>query len=1212
MRYLRTFYRFAEVCLILALCVGLALAQSNRGTLAGTVLDSSGSAIAGATVTAIGAQTGIIYKATSNSTGGYRIGDMQIGVYDVTVEAQSFKKLTSPGITVDVNTTSARDFTLQPGGATEIVTVNGDLPNIESETADVGTIVTQKQILELPLALGGQGVLRSPEAFVFLTPGTTGPGSADRSDGAFQSKLAGGQNFGTEVLVDGASTVRADSGAAFDQTAPSVEALTEFKVTTSTLPAEFGRTTGGVESFTTRSGTNSFHGSIYDIFRNEALNANSWLNDSHLKHDVGQPDFDPSNFRKTVDKKNDFGGTFGGPVWIPKIYNGRNKTFFFFSWEQYLQQQGGNSLSLLPNDAMRNGDFSAFLGDPTGDINPCTGQPVLAGQIFDPATTRVVGGKTCRDPFVNNQIDPARISSVATNFIGLVPEPTINQSLPITSNQPNFVFKTANPVVATTTTVRVDHALSEKDKVFFSYSSRENTNHNGIPALPVPLDFGAQIQDFTTHYIRVGWDRAFSTSLLNHLNLGYNRVNSNDKASSVNGTNWDQVLGISGVEGPTFPVFTFDTSGGITLGSFGQFGQPVDADDVDNGIIAADSITWTRGRHTLRLGFDWRYQQFSVIDHAGESGSFEFSPNQTSFTPGSSGNTGNSFASFLLGQVERASSSVRASQPRWISNYYAGYAQDDFKVSRTLMLNLGVRYDVETPRHEALDNASMFSPTTPNPGAGGLPGALIFAGKGAGRTGHSSAFAPTYMKDVAPRIGFAYAPDRFGGKMAFRGGYGIYYGPLDYADFGKAGTLGFTASPQFGSDGFAAAIDIDNGFPSFAPPPNLDPSQANGGFGDGFGGLMYIAHEYSRPAMIQNWSLEIQRDLGANFSVNVGYVGQHATHLRSTIACVNCTDPSNLALGSILNQTVPFGGVSAPFPGFDGTVGNALRPFPQYHNINTDCCLENLGQSTYHALLTKLERRFHSGLNVLASYTWSKTLTNADSALPAFTTFSNGGSAQNPFNLKNEKDLSFQDIPHTFVLSYIYELPLGRNKKFLNHGGAVDKVVGGWQVGAVHRYQSGQPLALNCVQSVDTSAIGFDTCFRYDRVAGQPFKSQFADNKAKEDPLDFSYLNAAAVVDPNANVSTGVPGSTPYRFGDMPRVTAEARTPLYLTEDFSIIKRTPVTEGLNVLFKAELLNAFNRHVFGRPDSNPASSTYGRFGGSLLPQRQVQFILRLEF
>src|SRR4029077_3675221 len=282
MRSFRFLLQSFSIFLIVLFTASISNAQSDRGAISGTILDSSGAVVQGATIVATGVDTGAVYKANSTDTGAYRISDMQVGTYNLTVTAAGFKTSEQKGLVVQVNTTSSLDITLEAGDVKETLTVLADTPTLQTDTSDVGTIVDRRQIMELPLALGGQGVLRAPEAFVFLTPGTTGPGTGDNNNGVFQAKLAGGQNFGNEILLDGASTARADSGSSFDQTAPSVEALQEFKITTSTIPADFGRTSGGVESFATRSGTNSYHGVAYDIFRNEDLNANTWFNDFNL------------------------------------------------------------------------------------------------------------------------------------------------------------------------------------------------------------------------------------------------------------------------------------------------------------------------------------------------------------------------------------------------------------------------------------------------------------------------------------------------------------------------------------------------------------------------------------------------------------------------------------------------------------------------------------------------------------------------------------------------------------------------------------------------------------------------------------------------------------------------------------------------------------------------------------------------------------------
>src|SRR6267154_57202 len=410
------------LCLLM---LSTAAAQSDRGTIAGSILDSTGAAVSGAAVTIKGADTGSVYKTVSTRDGTYRISEIAIGRYDVTVEAPGFKVSLQTGVRVQINTVAALNVTLQPGDVKEEVSVVADAPTLQTESSDIGTVVGDKQIHELPLSLNstGQSFVRSPETFIFLTPGATGQGTVgDHGNaGVFETKLSGGQNFGSEILLDGASVQRSDSGTAFDQTAPSVEALTEFKVTTATPTAEFGHTSGGIESFTTKSGNNRYHGSLFELFHNEALNAFSWNTDFANAKIAETNRLSGCNNttipctalnKKPRDRQNDFGGSLGGPVRIPHLYDGHDKTFFFFAWEQYRNRRGlANGIVTLPTAAERTGDFSALLGADTGVVNPCTGQDVFVGQIFDPSTTQTIGGQTCRSPFPNNQI--TNISSVA-------------------------------------------------------------------------------------------------------------------------------------------------------------------------------------------------------------------------------------------------------------------------------------------------------------------------------------------------------------------------------------------------------------------------------------------------------------------------------------------------------------------------------------------------------------------------------------------------------------------------------------------------------------------------------------------------------------------------------------------------------------------------------------------------------------------------------
>ena len=364
-----------------------------------------------------GVDTGSVYKTVSSSSGGYRVNDLAIGRYDVTVEATGFKTSVQKGVEIQINTVASLAITLQLGNVKEEVTVLADAPTVQTDSSDVGTVVEDKQIHDLPLSLNstGQSFVRSPETFIFLTPGTIGQGTVGdhASAGIYSTKISGGQNFGTEILLDGASVMRSDSGSAFDQTAPSVEALTEFKVTTSTPSAEFGHTSGGVESFTTKSGSNKYHGSVFELFRNEALDANSWNNDFS-----GAP--------KPRDRQNDFGGALGGPVRIPWLYDGHDKTFFFFAWEQYRNRRGlSNDLETVPTAAERTGDFSA---PGRGQCRQRHSEPLHSRARHpssvksDPSTTQVVGAQTCRLPFTGNKI--TNLSTVAQNVSAVRSWPT--------------------------------------------------------------------------------------------------------------------------------------------------------------------------------------------------------------------------------------------------------------------------------------------------------------------------------------------------------------------------------------------------------------------------------------------------------------------------------------------------------------------------------------------------------------------------------------------------------------------------------------------------------------------------------------------------------------------------------------------------------------------------------------------------------------------
>lgn len=1192
-------------------------AQSNRGEIAGSVTDTVGAVIPNAQVAAKNDETGNTTKAVSTSAGTYRFTELPLGHYTVTVTASGFSSTTNTGVLVTVNNVTSLNITLKPGEVSETVTVDASAPTIQTESSDISGTVSTRQIVELPLALGGVGALRSPESFVFLVPGTTGPGTGNNNaNGVFYSKLAGGQNYGAEVLLDGASITRSENGSSFDETSPSVEALQEFKVTTSVPSPEFGRTTSGIESFVTKSGTNAFHGTVFELFKNDALDANSWFNNGHRAQCAEGDASCRSTYATPLDKKNDYGVTLGGPVWIPKLYNGKDRTFFFFAWEQYRQTQGGTPIQTVPTDAERGGDFSAILGGPTNVINPCTGEAVLQNQIFDPATSRNVNGTDCRDPFPNNKIDPGRFSASAQALIKGLPSANQPGTPTLYGFTQNFAYKSSFPILNTTQTIRVDQTITQKSKIWASYNVRDNARLTGLDNFPDPFNSGGYPQDFNTHYSRAGWDYAITPNLLNHLNAGYNRTNSKNFARTLGGQNYSQEAGIANVDSTAYPRINWDGLDGFT-----SLGITNNGDNIDNGVRLNDIVSWQHGRNSFKFGVDYRHQQYSVIQETIPTFSFLRSETDVANISGTPQfESGNSFASFLLGTVDSAGLSVYDHNPRWNSHYIAGFVQDDLKVNSNLTLNIGFRYDVDMPRHEAGNNTSNLSLTAPDPAANNLPGAFIFA-----KTCNcNTAWADTWYKDFAPRIGFAYTLPGTNNKAVIRGGGAIIYGPLLYGDFGSGMTQGYTVNPSANSaNGFSPAFQLDNGFPAYNRGPNLDPGQLTAPQGPGsfvpVGGN-FISKDMGRPSMTSNWSLQLQDEVARDLILTVGYIGQTAQNLRSALQNINNIPLSDFAYGDHLNDNIALGssadGVNAPYPTFTGQVYRALRPFPQYDYIATDCCLQNVGHSSYNAMVVSLERRFHQGLNLQASYTWAKNLTDADTALEN----NQPGESQDQdiYDHSKEKSVSIQNIPNTFVVSYIYELPFGKGRRWLNQNRVLNYAVGGWQIGGIQRYQSGQPISFGCASGI----FGYQNCIRFSK--GQ---AGFTSDAYKKNPLGPNFFNGqswfnpaytpgqvaledAAFVDNNRYFRGSY---DPFTLGaGIPRVTQAISSPIWKSEDFSLIKNIPIKEQINFQLKIEALDAFNRHNFSIPDTTPTDGEFGIPTSTDYGPRSLQITGRINF
>ena len=639
-----------------------------------------------------------------------------------------------------------------------------------------------------------------------------------------------------------------------------------------------------------------------------------------------------------------------------------------------------------------------------------------------------------------------------------------------------------------------------------------------------------------------------------------------------------------------------------------------------NAVEFVDSYTQVAGRHTITIGANFRKDQFTNEDKGGNSGTFGFAQYQTAAAPGDT-TTGDGFASFLLGRVNTAGLSIQSKAPRIGQTYYAAYIQDDFKVAHNLLLNLGLRYDIDSPCDEAHGNFSNFSPTLPNVAAGGRPGCAVLRWHRdwSDRRARENLRAPT-RKTLHP---VSALPTRLTTHAATRPS------AADSASTTAPWTTRISVlpassasprRPNFNSgDNFTQAYcngkantafsnscntvsGFDQSVPSYTPPPNLDPTQGlNGDLGDQLA-AQYIAKSYGRPSQILNWGLQVQQQLATDLIFTIGYIGTSASHLKSNLQQLNDLNPQYFSLGQ---ATLNGNAATVPYNGFSGTVAQSLRPFPQYHNIYSQGGIENLGHSNYQALTTKLERRFHNGLNLLAAYTWSKTITDADSTMPQFSAFDGGaGSIQNPYNLKSEKAVSLQDVPNNFVVSYLYELPLGKGKKFLNHNAVVNAIVGGLQVGGIDRYVSGEPTAFGCT-SATTPLPASVACLRYNIAPN--FVNPAGSNAAN--PQDRRVFNQAAFTNPSLTGGS----NAPFVLGTSPRVNTGYRTYAFKNEDFSIIKHVAnFGEYGDIQLHVDIFNAFNRTHFNGLDTTPTDANFGSYNGAYGDPTVRQFILRYTF
>ncbi len=831
--------------LFLLLLIALAaFAQSERGNITGVVTDSSGAAVASVPVVIVNQDTGSSERVNTTSTGEYNAPNLVPGKYQVEVAAPGFKRFLEGGITLTAGATVRMDAVLQIGQVSESVEVQAQAVQMQTENAKVSTAVQNILVDELPLVVGG--AMRSAFDLVSIAPEARGSGNA--------LSLGGGQAASWGATLDGLA-VNTNRSADASETAyitPSVESLTEFAVDTNGFKAEYGQAGGGVITFVSKSGTNQLHGTAYDFLRNDDLDARGF--------------FAPT---RSIYKQNDFGATVGGPVVLPKLYNGRNRSFFFLSYEGFRNRIGSNGTILsVPTPEMYNGDFSNWVGSNGKQI-----------PIYDPATTRLdASGAYVRDQFPNNQIPLSRFSAISAAIIPYAQKVVPNRPglVPGSPNwvRNNYVVNGGSSESPTDKgSLKIDQNLGYKNHLGFFYNRTRYNNEpgpSGPSGLPVPL-WNGQVSQYDASDYRMSHDWTISPRLLNHFSIGGNKFSKNSYSPNV-GQNWASKVCIKNAVdcNVNFPNISFSEFTGWGSTAYNGTEQPMWS--------LKDDLSYIRGAHSMKFGYAFESQRANGFGQQNISGQATFSFLETAVPGATSATSGSSFASFLLGNADSGATETIRYLPQTY-DYHGFYAQDDWRVNRKLMINFGLRYEFTNPPVAGGDQYSDFSPVTPNPAVNNYPGALIFAGYGAGRQ-NTDSLVPGWYGGWGPRLGIAYSVDP---KTTIRAGFGRSFSRVTVVA-SSSHYSGFIGQYNFAStnSGITPAFNWDQGLPPYPLPPQINPAFSNNQNVDYWQG-----QNATRAPEALYWTFSVQRQLSQNTLFEADYNATAGVHLQSGIVNIN-------------------------------------------------------------------------------------------------------------------------------------------------------------------------------------------------------------------------------------------------------------------------------------------------------------------------------------
>ena len=1145
--------RITLISLVLLLCTGLLWAQSDRGSITGTVKDATGAVIPNARVTATNVDTGVQTTATSNGLGLYTVLNLPIGKYNLAFSKEGFKSFERKGVTLGVGQVAEIDASLEIGAVGETITVTEEAPVLETQTSQTGTRIKGSVLSDLPLTVtGGRGLDTYALAAV---PGVEGNG--------WETHIAGSAAFTKEVTIDGTSAVM-QIGGHIAESSPSMEAIQEFQVETAGQRASDGRSGGGVYQYTLKSGTNSFHGSAFGFMHNEVLNANTWWNNFEGKE-------------RPVDRQFDYGFSAGGPIV-------KNKTFYFGAYERYQQERFVLAApnATVPIPAFLNGDFGALLDRSEVLGTDAVGNTIYKGAIFDPANPGRV--------FVNNIIPTDRLSSVSQKVADIyrqqyaptTPGLSLNNSR-VRENDPWFHQDQI--------TFKIDHNLSEKNRLSGSYihtrRPRTLVDQGGIWAAGTqdggPLA-ASRLHFVRTHAIRLSDSHTVSNNVLNVATVTFNRFYNPNTARSAESNDWPKALGFQNYGADNFPRITFgDGTNGVDID---DIGMALNNFYVSNVFIVNDNVTWVKGRHTIKFGGEFRAMQ---MNSHGDNGvlTFNFNKSHTGApTTPYQDRVGFGFASFMLGAVDSASVST-GKQLYGRRKTLSLYVQDDFKVTDRLTLNLDLRWEFNGRYHEKNGSWANFNVDKINP-TYGVPGVVEFA-----KDGSDSFEKNQYWTNFAPLVGAAY---RLTDKLVVRGSLGLFYTPINL-NYWSGVPYGF--APGYGVDNrvlsttnFTPAFDWDSGYPGQAVPSVKDPNYTQWG-------MVSVDPRALDPGRTLQWNLGTQYELSKDMRLDVTYLGNRGYHLQSGTVRANQPNPAAFEAlakaGTIWNwvsdpASAAAAGVKYPYPGYSFFAWGAILPYPQVASTWGPIFYVGspLGNSSYEALQINLSKRAARGLSTNVSYSISKAKGNVWSGWQE-TWWQ--GPLQNVYNLKEEADTVMPyDRTHIFKGYAAWDLPLGKGRALFSDAGRVlNAVVSGWTVSGTFRYESGQPLRVTGGEWYP----GFSNVYADWDMRG--------DYNRKFEGGEFNPHAAAAnsAVPANQYFNTSNFRKPEYgKLGNAPGYISKLRGFGGAYEDIGIMKYFYFGQDsrYSLQFRMEMLNAFNRHYFADPNTDINSPMFGQVTG----------------